>query len=313
VVFQRSVKTFGALGATALFLTFLSGGGAFAGSTSSTLPRSMTTTTLSAATIAAGHAYALSLLDEQPVPPSAQLVERLPTPIAPSGDLFEGEVVRAVDHEYLLPSWVDVDEFVRSHLRTGESVNETGTGTSPNAYPVDNIGVTVPCSSPHVTSCGLFYTTTRATNGEQELRVDVQVIWLPIEHVKMPLTGVVTVTGFGKISLMNRSSEPVSVVLSRNQALQLRSVIASLKLSSGGICAEDSELLTVAVTPARGGAVFWRADADECPGVLSVGGRSSQAMLDDRSCALWRVVDSFFRTGEAVGTKQGSTVCASQS
>jgi hypothetical protein len=152
-----------------------------------------------------------------------------------------------------------------------------------------------------------------ATNGEQELRMDVQVVWLPIDHVKMPLNGVITLTGYAKISLMNSSSGPVSVVLSRHEALELRSVIASLKLSSGGVCAEDSQLLRIVVKPAKGGAAFWSAVADECPGVLVVVGRTSQAMLDDRSCALWHVVDSFFPTGEAAGTKQGATVCASQS
>jgi hypothetical protein len=310
---KQIVRSLALGGSTVILLSILSTGGAFAGSTSSTLPRSLTTTTLSPATIAAGHAYARSLLDEQPVPPSARLVSKLPTPIAASGNLGGGEVVRAVDHEYLLPSSVDIDAFVRSHLRKGEAVNETGTGTSPNAYPVDNIGVTLPCSSPHVTYCGLFYTSTSTTNGKQELRVDVQVVWLPIDHVKMPLTGIVTVTGYGKISLSQFSSDPVSIVLSRSQALALRSAIASLKLTGGAMCMEDSALLTIVVTPVKGGAAFWSASADECPGVLSVIGQSSQATLDDRSCALWRVADSFFPVGEAAGTKQGSRVCTSQS
>ena len=297
-------------GSTVILLSVLSTGDAFAGST---LPRSLTTTTLSPATIAAGQAYALALLDEQPVPPSARLVSKLPTPIAASGNLGGGEVVRSVDHEYLLPRSIDIDAFVRSHLRKGESVNETGTGTSPNAYPVDNIGVTLACSSPHVTYCGLFYTSTRTTNGQQELRVDMQVVWLPIDHVKMPLSGVVTVTGYAKISLSQFSSDPVSIVLTRSQARALRSAIASLKLTGGGMCMEDSTLLKIVVTPVKGGAAFWSASADECPGVLSIIGQSSQATLDDRSCALWRVADSFFPVGEAAGTKQGSRVCASQS
>ncbi len=57
--------------------------------------------------------------------------------------------------------------------------------------------------SPHVTFCGVYYQTTQAKDGEQELRVDVQVIYLPILHVKMPTDGVVTVTGYGTTSLMD--------------------------------------------------------------------------------------------------------------
>ncbi len=310
---MRTMPTF-TLGASAgVLLSVLCAAGAFGASTSSTLPQHLTTTTLSASTITEGKAYAVPLLDRQAVPPSARVAAMLPTPLRATGDRGAGGVVSAAHLEYLLSSSVDVEAFVRAHLRSGESVEGTGTGDSPNAEPVYYVSVAMICASPHVTYCGVFYSSTRTITGRQELRVDVEVVWLPIEHVKMPLTGVVTLTGYAKISLSQGSRDPVSVVLSRSQAVALRGVIASLQVTGGGTCMEDTRLLKIVVTRTKGGTVLWSASADECPGVLAVIGQSSQATLDDRSCKLWHVVDSFFRAGAAAGTKQGAKVCASQS
>lgn len=310
---KRSAHSLTLGASVVVLLSVLSTGSASAGSTSSTLPQHLTTTTLSTSTIARGRAYAVWLLDRQAVPSSARVAASLPTPLPATGDRGAGGVVSTAHREYLLSSLVDVETFVRAHLQKGELVEGTGTGDSPNAYPVHYVSVALTCASPHVTYCGIFYSSTGTTTGEQELRIDVEAVWLPIDHVRMPLTGVVTVTGYAKISLSEFSSGPVSVVLSRSQAVALRRAIVSLKLTGGGICMEDSQLLKIVVTRAKGGPAVWRASADECPGVLSVIGQSSQATLNDRSCALWHVVDSFFRNGEAAGTKQGAKVCAAQS
>jgi hypothetical protein len=267
-----------------------------------------TTTTLPATIVAAGNAYALRLLEAQPIPPEVREVTSLPTPIAPSGDVAGGPMVRQEHRFYLLPPSVSVDQYVRAHLPTGEKVTETGSGNAPNTYPVDNLGVSLTCVSPHITFCGVYYTTTEAKNGEQELRVDVQVIYLPIVHAKMPTSGVVTVTGYGKISLMNSSSDPSSVVLNHHQVLILHTVIADLKDGADmGMCMEDSQLLKIKIV--KNARVVWSAAADECPGVLQITSAKSNLTLDDRSCSFWRVADSFFPSGTANGTKSGSQVC----
>lgn len=269
-----------------------------------------TTTTLPASIVAAGNAYARHLLGAQPIPSEARDVTSLPTPLPPNGDVGESPDVRQAHHLYLLPLSVSVDQYVRAHLLKGEKVTETGTGTSPNAFPVYNLGISLTCVSPHITFCGIFYQTTEAKNGEQELRVDVQVIYLPILHVKMPTGGVVTVTGYGKTSLMNLSSDPTSVVLTHHQVLTVRTAISGLKnLGQNGICAEDSLLLKINVTTR--GKVVWSATADECPGALIITSTKSNQILDNRSCLFWHVVDSFFPTGAANATKTASKYCNS--
>jgi len=204
---------------------------------------------------------------------------------------------------------VSVDQFVRTHLIKGERITETGTGNAPNAYPTYNLGVSLTCVSPYITFCGVYYQTTEAKNGEQELRVDVQVIYLPILHVKMPTDGVVTVTGYGKTSLMDPSSDPTSVVLSRHQALTLRTVIAKMKnLGFEDTCMEDSLLLKINVV--KHGKVVWSATADECPGALAITSAKTSPILDGRSCPFWHVVSTFFVSGTAKATKSQVHGCA---
>jgi hypothetical protein len=269
---------------------------------------STTSTTLPAATVLAGNAYARHLLASQPIPPGATRVATLPTPLPPNGDVPDSPLVRADHHFYLLPLSVSVDAYVRAHLRKGETVTESGSGSAPNAYPTYNLGLSLTCVNAHIDFCGVYYQTTEAKNGEQELRVDVQVIYLTILHIKMPTDGVVTVTGYGRISLADPSSDPSSVVLTHHQALTLRTVVAELKDSGGGMCMEDSELLKISIV--KDGAVVWSASADECPGALTITSAKTNLSLNDRSCAFWHVVNSFFAPGTAKGTKQGSDVCS---
>jgi len=266
-----------------------------------------TTTTLPASVITAGNAYARHLVDLQPIPPQAREVTTLPTPMTASGDVGGSPGLREAHRFFLLPLSISVDQYVRAHLPSGETVTETGSGCGPNTNTVYTLGLSLTCVSPHITFCGVFYSTTEARNGEQELRVDVQVIYLPIIHATMPTSGVVTVTGYGKTSLMDGSSDPNSVVLSHHQAQTLATVVGQLKDFGGGLCAEDSMLLKI--SEVKGGEVVWSATADECPGVLAITSSRGNLNLYDRSCSFWHVVDSFFAPGSANGTKADSKVC----
>ena len=100
-----------------------------------------------------------------------------------------------------------------------------------------SLSVTRTCVSQHIIYCGITYATTQAKNGQQELSVGVQVIYLPILHVKMPTRGVITLTGYGKTSLMDSSSDPSSVTLNHDQALRLRTAIEGLKDLGKASCA----------------------------------------------------------------------------
>jgi hypothetical protein len=267
-----------------------------------------TTTTLPESIVVAGNAYARHLLAGQPIPTDARKVTTLPTALKPSGGVSNGEDVRHAWSLYELPMSVSVEQFVRAHLPSGEKVTETGSGFAPLTNPVYNLGLSLTCVSPHIVYCGVFYTTTEAKDGEQELRVDTDVTYLPIIHATMPTSGTVTVTGYGKISLMDSSSDPVSVVLSHHQALTLATVVSELKDFGGGMCMEDSQLLKIKVV--QDGKEIWSAAADECPGVLDISSGTSTMNLDTRSCAFWHVVNSFFASGAANGTKDGAESCS---
>jgi hypothetical protein len=198
---------------------------------------------------------------------------------------------------------------VQAHLPSGEKVSGNGTTSGPNTNPVYSLTVSRTCVSPHIIFCGVYYTTTEAKSGEQELRVDAQVIYLPIVHVKMPTTGIVTVTGYGKTSLAMGSSDPSSVVLTHHQILSLRSAISGLKdMGSNGMCMEDSLLLNIKVV--KNGKVTWSAIADECPGGLTITSSTSKVILDNRSCSFWHVVNSFFASGQASATKTDTRICS---
>jgi hypothetical protein len=126
----------------------------------------------------------------------------------------------------------------------------------------------------------------------------------------MPVSGTVTVTGFGVTSLVRGSSHPSSVTLSAYQALELRAAIESLSPESGNpVCMEDSALLYVRVT--RDDKTIWNAIADECPGVLRVIDPAISHLMNDRSCSFWHLVNGFFTANQATATRHDSqSVCA---
>ena len=270
---------------------------------------SSTTSTLSLATVAAGRAYATKLLDEQAVPAGATLVSHFTTELSAQGQQSFSTGEQTATRRYLLATSIDLQQFVRGHLRKGESVSGTGTEGGPNESPAETVTVNVACANPHVTYCGLDYATTTVKSGRTELRVDVEVVWLPIANVKMPTSGVVSLTGYGDASLPQGSSHPFTVELNHSQALALRVAISKLKNSGGGTCMEDELLLKISVTNGSSTSVQWRATADTCPGELLITGRGAHAQLDDRNCALWQLVRSFFPPGKADATKGAIGYC----
>ncbi|HTT59376.1 MAG TPA: hypothetical protein VMF33_04960 [Acidimicrobiales bacterium] len=132
----------------------------------------------------------------------------------------------------------------------------------------------------------------------------------PDTPIVMPVSGIVSVTGFGVTSLVRGSSDPSTVVLSAYQALELRASIEGLSTENGNpVCMEDSALLYVKVT--HDGKTIWNAIADECPGVLRVTNPASAHLVNDRSCSFWHLVASFFPTNQATATRRDSqSVCA---
>lgn len=282
-------------------------------SAANVLASPIATTTLSAHTSALARRYATTLLNQAPVPSGARLVTHLPTPLDNNGGTPGRNGLTDVHRDYLVSASFVVETFVTGHLRNGYTVNGTGNSFAPGVNHVTSVNVNLPCPSRHVTYCGLTYSATIAKNGQGELRLDLQVVWLPITTVEMPTIGAVSVTGYGTTSLMGPSSDPTTVVLSFSQAQQLHTAITTLKNSDGGLCMEDETLLKIVVTPTNRSSVRWSATADACPGVLAVQASKSSTGLDDHSCAFWRLVASFFPTGTAKGTKAQARNCTAPS
>jgi len=105
-----------------------------------------------------------------PLAPTATSVNRVDSPRPPS---------------VLLPMSVSVDQFVRAHLLKGRGLLKPARHRTAHLSHVQPRRLTH-VREPHITFCGVYYQTTEAKNGEQELRVDVQVIYLPTLRVQMP-------------------------------------------------------------------------------------------------------------------------------
>ncbi len=165
------------------------------------------------------------------------------------------------------------------------------------------------CPNRHASSCHLTYSEREISAHQQELRVDVVVDWMPIDVVLIPMTGVVTNTGYTTISPIRRSSGVVKVNLTPTETIKLRGAMSLLREVSVNMCMEDSTLYKISVVSTAGGRVVWSAIADECPGDLTVTSLGNSVVLDARSCALERLVASYFAANTARGTRAGLKVC----
>ena len=177
--------------------------------------------------------------EHQPIPPARpERVAPLPTPTARrTGDSATRHVVRP-HHLYLLPASVSVDEYVRAHLPSGEKVTGTGTGSCTKCQPrVQPRRVAHVRQSPRHLLRHLLRRRPKRRTASKNCASTSKSIYLPILHVKMPTDGVITVTGYGKTSLMDGRAIPSSVDLEPRQALRLRTAIEGLKDLGTASCA----------------------------------------------------------------------------
>jgi hypothetical protein len=255
-----------------------------------------------------GHTYAVSLFSKIPLPSGAR---RLAAPIKPlhpvTGSLGFAHAVDIARY-YLVPSSIDVLGFAQSHFPKSEW---QGNGsTFDGGYHTSGSFSTMSlCPDRHAAYCGVTYSALALSGDRQELRVDVAVVWMPLHVVLLPTIGVVTVTGYDKISLMDPSSGAVRVELNTSEVKKLRKAIALLRSSPGGHCMEDSALYIISVASASDGTVSWSASADECPGELVVTSNGSRIALNARSCPLDMLVATFFHAHQPQGTMSDLKVC----
>jgi hypothetical protein len=255
-----------------------------------------------------GRSYARSLFSKVPLPHG---VTRLAAPIRPlhevTGHPGFTNLIDLVRY-YRAPSSLDIATFAQSHFPKSEWEG-SGSTTDGGFQLSASVAALSLCTNRHASYCGVTYSERALSKGEEELRVDVAVVWTPIHVILLPTSGVVTLTGYDKLSLADPSSDPAHVELRASQVRRLRSAIAVLRTSPGGICMEDSTLYTISVASSATAKPFWSATADECPGQLTVIFNGRRVLLDARSCPLERLVGSFFPAHMATATTLDLKVC----
>jgi hypothetical protein len=253
--------------------------------------------------------FVSELLVGAPVPATAKLVSSLTAPIgAPSGVTGQKGLVDAF-RDYVLSSPLNLQSFLNVHRAKGSVVSGPSTTSGSNIKSTINDTVSLPFANRHVSLEELSYTTEQTSNGTEELRVDAVLVWLPIRTAWLPTKGVVTVTVYRKLSLVQGSSHPAFIVLSRAQIQQFRSAIASLSNTSQAPCMEDATLFTISVAASAGKRPTWTAQAGECPSDLSVLDGTHHYLLSNASCALDTLVAGLRFGGKADPTVQILNSC----
>jgi len=255
-----------------------------------------------------GRVYAAALFSKIPIPPG---VTRLSTPLKPllpvTGSTGYSNVIDEV-HYYSAPSSIGVIGFAEAHFPKSEWQG-TGYSSDGGDQTSGSFSMLSLCTNRHAAFCGVTYSVLTLTKSQQELRIDLDVVWAPIHVVLVPTSGVITLTGYGTLSLMKPSSDPVHVKLNVAQARKLRTAISLLRSSPGGLCMEDATLYKISVARTAKGKAFWSATADECPGQLTVTVHGRHVALDGRSCSLEKLISRFFPPHSAAGTRSELKVC----
>jgi hypothetical protein len=218
-----------------------------------------------------------------------------------------------VHQTFVLPHKVNIVTFVKTHRPHGAAIEGPNTESGSDITPVTSIGFSLRVSNGHVAFEGIDYSVGYSTTKVEELRVDVHVDWVAIHTVEMPTSGVATLTGYEKTSLVRGSSGPTSVVLTRDEVLRLHDIITSLPNVPRGACMEDSALFSITVTSSAGMPVTWTAIGDECPGYLNVTSGSSRISLADTTCSLRTYILSLLPQGKAEATRTALKFCGPRS
>jgi hypothetical protein len=261
---------------------------------------------------AQGRAFANQLLNEAALPAGAVATNHLVAPLTnASGNVGLNDVV-GVHRNYVLLGPVDLASFLRDHRPPGATIVGPETVSGSAVTSVKGYQLNLPFASRHLSYEQLDYSVGITAQSDRELRVDAEVVWVPIEEVEMPTINAVTLTAYGHMTAFAGSSEPTSFTLTKSEAVQLRDALSSLSNTAGGECMEDATLFTIATsfTP-RGStsSVKWSAIADICPGVLSVVSGTRHVSLDDHSCVLRSLVGQFLPAGKAAATRTALKDC----
>jgi hypothetical protein len=238
-------------------------------------------------------AYATSILDRATLPAGAEPATRLPVSLIDGAGVPAIPALVDVHRSFLLSRPVNLGRFVETHAPRGATsagnLREVGTNHLYEA----GYSLSLPTTNRHAAYVLLDYSVGAAASGQGELRVDVHVEWAHIRTVDLP-TGVVTLTGYRRLTYANPSSGPVTVVLTSSQAGELRGELAGLANGApGGMCPESLKLFVISVATRRGVLPTWIATAKSCLGEIDVVNHHQSTVVLDDACSLRRLVGAW--------------------
>jgi hypothetical protein len=294
-----------------LSTTILLTGSAALGATMTRVATETPESHLSSHVSASGTRFASSLFTKILIPIGAKRVAQLSQPIkqavAPIVPTDRPNVID-VAQEFLVPKSDNVGKYLDDHQQPTR-VMSTGIIESKGTTGPYHFNYLLWCPNRHVAYCDVTYSVIPVNGGVQELRIDAQVLWRPIQPVLMPTSGIVTLTGFRTLSEFGQPVKSVPVVLTLNQAVRLRHVIGSLQPTIDGFfCSLDATIFKISIAARQGGPTIWSAIAHQCPGVLYIDSSGKTVMLDDHLCSLHQLAASFL-PATAVGTRSALKFC----
>ena len=127
-----------------------------------------------------------------------------------------------------------------------------------------------------------------------------------------PKSDVVTLTGYGRLSAMNPSSDPTSVILNRSQALALDQELASLRVGRLPDCHENSVVFRLAIAPRQDDVPNWTVVDWLCPlpGTIYVKSAIGIQTYLASVCEVGVLVSSDLPRGKANGTRSAFRLCS---
>jgi hypothetical protein len=138
----------------------------------------------------------------------------------------------------------------------------------------------------------------------------------PLVKVSLPATGVISVTGYARMTAANGSTEPMTIVLTRRQVTALRQAIVKLPPPTSSadkpiVCMEQDTVFTISVTQTKGESADWVATAYLCPapGLLSIKNASGPQQAAVPYCALRTFITSIFPKDAVAGTRSAFKFC----
>jgi hypothetical protein len=291
-------------------IVLLSGGVAL-GATKAPTTLHLTSRQLSSHVSASASRFANSIFSKILIPTGAERVTQLSQPIKEAvAPIVPSDRRNLIDdsQEFWVPASDDVGKYLDHHQQPTR-VLSTGIVEVHGAKGPYHYNYLLWCPNRHVAYCDVTYSVVPVVGGVQELRIDVQILWMSIQPVVMPISGVVTLTGFSTISEDGQPDKSLSVVLTHARALKLRHVIAHLQPTIDGFfCSLDAVVFKISIAARQGGPAIWHASAKQCPGILYIDASGKTAMLDDHLCSLHQLVASFL-PATARGTESDLKFC----